>query len=74
MSSSRSSGARANYALYAFEEALSWGQAQQEDDMKIKKSFTWDLAATSQSPTLAIFGTLGAWGVKTAEEDSNAVR
>lgn len=51
------------------------GDTQQEDDKrKRKQQFTWDLAATSQSPVLSIFGSVGTWGVRTAEEEKNPVR
>lgn len=50
------------------------GEGTAEDNRKRQQQFTWDLAATSQSPVRPIFGTAGAWGVKTAGEDKNPVR
>lgn len=59
-----------SYALYPSAGEDHGGGAWQEDDKKRKQQFTWDLAATSQSPVLPGFGIAGAWGIWTTEEEN----
>lgn len=49
-------------------------QEKQRQEREHRGQLTWDVAATSQSPALPIFGRVGPRGVRTAEEKNTSLK